>query len=62
MIEMVIKLKSADQEPSSMIYFGDELQSFSKTSQFFILSLGIFFFAVLHGIAMEKIFRYPGNS
>ena len=60
--EMDIKHKLADQEPSSMTFFGVELQCFSKTSQFFILSLGIFFFAVLHGIAMEKIFRYPGNS
>ena len=59
---MNIKQKSATQEPSSMAFLGIDFESISKPSQFFILSLGIFFFAVLHGIAMEKIFRYPGNS
>ena len=49
-----------DEKPAPVPFLGMDLQHYSKTTQFCLLSVGIFFFYLLYGIAMEQIFRYPG--
>ena len=39
---------------------GLDLKSYSIPIQFVVLSFGIFFFFLLYGISLEKIFSYPG--
>ena len=51
--------KTKADKPNSIL-FGLDLNHYSKPVQFCSLSLGIFFFYLLYGIAMEKIFRIPG--
>ena len=53
--------KSKDEKLAPVPFLGLDLQFYSITTQFCILSFGIFFFYLLYGIAMEQIFRYPGN-
>ena len=52
--------KTKADKPNSIRLFGLDLNHYSKTVQFCSLSLGIFSFYLLYGIAMEKIFRIPG--
>ena len=58
-----IKTKDDDKQEKlhSVPFLGMDLQTYSKTTQFCVLSFGIFFFYLLYGIAMEQIFRYPGK-
>ena len=49
-----------NEKPTPVPFLGIDLQHYSKTTQFCVLSFGIFFFYLLYGIAMEQIFRYPG--
>ena len=57
------KTKDDDKQEKlhSVPFLGMDLQTYSKTTQFCVLSFGIFFFYLLYGIAMEQIFRYPGK-
>ena len=52
--------KTKDGNPYHVPFLGFDLQKYSATVQFCILSCGIFFFYLLYGITMEQIFRIPG--
>ena len=52
--------KRKDVKTNHVSFLGFDLHHFSSTSQFCILSAGIFFFYLLYGITMEQIFRLPG--
>ena len=39
---------------------GLNLNCYSMLIQFVVLSFGVFFFSLLYGISLEKIFSYPG--
>ena len=52
--------KTKDDKPNSIQLLGFDVNQYSKTLQFCSMSIGIFFFYLLYGIAMEKIFRIPG--
>ena len=49
-----------DGKINSVSILGFDLESYSVSTQFCILSCGIFFFYLVYGITMEQIFRIPG--
>ena len=49
-----------DEKINSVSFLGFDLEPYSISTQFCILSCGVFFFYLLYGIAMEQIFRIPG--
>jgi hypothetical protein len=51
-----------DGKINSVSFLGFDLEPYSISTQFFVLSCGIFFFYLVYGIAMEQIFRIPGMN